>query len=47
MNKWERKMFADLYGFFGVNLNADTKYLLSKNFEDGFFKNTYLWDLYY
>lgn len=39
MRNWERKMFADLYGFFGVDLNIDTKYLLTKNFEDGIIQN--------
>jgi hypothetical protein len=36
---WEPKMFSDLHGFFGINLNADTKYLLEKNFEDGIIQN--------
>lgn len=39
MREWESKMFFDLHGFFGVDLNANTKYLLEKNFEDGFVQN--------
>lgn len=39
MRKWERRMFSDLYGFFGIDLNVDTKYLLTKNFEDGIIQN--------
>lgn len=36
---WENKMFGDLGGFFGVPVNADTKYLLEKDFEDGIIQN--------
>ncbi|MCE9585409.1 hypothetical protein K8Q94_02185 [Candidatus Nomurabacteria bacterium] len=36
---WENKMFYDLHGFFGMDINADTNYLLTKNFEDGFMAN--------
>ena len=39
MKTWENKMFSDLHGFFGVDINADTKYLLTKEFEDGFVGN--------
>ena len=39
MHSWEDKMFYDLHGFFGVEVNPDTKYLLTKNFEDGIVKN--------
>lgn len=36
---WEDKIFSDLNGFLGVNINNDTKYLLTKNFEDGIIEN--------
>ena len=36
---WESKMFYDMHKFFGVDLNANTKYLLEKNFEDGIIQN--------
>jgi len=39
MRAWESKMFLDLHGFFGIELNADTKYLLEKDFEDGIVQN--------
>ncbi len=39
MRTWESKMFFDLHGLFGIDLNADTKYLLEKNFEDGIVQN--------
>jgi hypothetical protein len=39
MRAWEPKMFSDLHGLFGVDLNADTNYLLEKNFEDGIVQN--------
>ncbi|MES2023352.1 MAG: hypothetical protein V4439_01590 [Patescibacteria group bacterium] len=39
MRSWENKMFVDLHGFFGVGVNADTNYLLTKDFEDGFLAN--------
>ncbi len=39
MRSWESKMFLDLHGMFGVNLNNDTKYLLTKDFEDGIIQN--------
>lgn len=39
MRAWEPKMFTDLYGFFGLELNADTKYLLTASFEDGIIEN--------
>jgi hypothetical protein len=32
-------MFSDMRGFFGISLSADTKYLLTKNFEDGIVVN--------
>ena len=39
MHLWEGKMFSDLSSLFGVKINADTKYLLTKDFEDGFIQN--------
>ena len=39
MKVWESKMFSDLHGLFGVNINADTKYLLEKKFDDGIIQN--------
>lgn len=39
MREWEYKMFSDLHGFFGVPINADTSYLLTKDFEDGIVQN--------
>ena len=39
IHSWENKMFNDLHGFFGVNINSDTKYLLTKSFEDSIIQN--------
>lgn len=39
MRAWEAKMFSDLYKFFDINLNSDTNYLLTKNFEDSIVDN--------
>ena len=39
MKTWESKMFSDLDGLFGITINADTSYLLTKNFEDGIVGN--------
>ncbi len=39
MRIWERKMFTELYGFFGIPLNAETNYLFIKDFEDGIIQN--------
>ncbi len=39
MHAWEAKMFSNLYGFFGLDINSSTKYLLAKNFEDGTVQN--------
>lgn len=39
MRVWENKMFSDLHIFFGLDLNATSSYLLTKNFEDGFIEN--------
>ena len=39
LHTWESKLFSDLAPFFGVEINANTSYLLIKNFEDGIVKN--------
>jgi len=39
MRSWENKMFNDLHGFFGIDINADTNYLLTKDFEDEIVEN--------
>jgi hypothetical protein len=39
MKGWENKMFFDLHGFFGIEVNADTNYLMTKDFEDGIIQN--------
>ncbi|MFZ2150018.1 MAG: hypothetical protein WAV15_02585 [Minisyncoccia bacterium] len=39
MRAWEPKMFLDLYGFLGYQLNPDTSYLLTKDFEEGIVEN--------
>lgn len=39
LRAWENKMFFDLHGFFGVEISADTSYLLTKNFDDGVVEN--------
>ena len=39
MRNWEGKMFFDLHRLFGVEVNAETKYLLESNFEDGIIQN--------
>jgi len=39
LRAWEKKMFFDLQGFFGVSLSPETKYLLNKDFEDGIVEN--------
>lgn len=39
IHDWENKMFYDLHGFFNVNINSDTNYLLTKDFEDGIVEN--------
>ncbi len=39
VKSWENKMFYDLHGFFGVDINADTNYLVTKDFEDGLVSN--------
>lgn len=39
MKGWENKMFFDLHGFFGIEINANTNYLMTKDFEDGIIQN--------
>lgn len=39
IHTWENKMFYDLHGLIGVDVSADTNYLLTKNFEDGIIEN--------
>lgn len=39
LSVWEGKMFSDLSGFFGINISADTNFLLIKDFQDGFIEN--------
>ena len=39
LRAWENKMFFDLQGFFGVALSPETKYLLTKNLDDGVVEN--------
>ena len=36
---WERKMFFELHGLFGMDINSNTKELLTKDFEDGIVQN--------
>ena len=39
MGFWEKKMFGDLYDFFGIDINPENTYLLTKDFEDGIIEN--------
>ena len=39
LHTWEGKMFLDMHEFFGVEVAAETKYLLNKDFEDGIIQN--------
>ncbi len=39
LRAWESKMFTELQGFTGVTISADTKYLLTKEFQDGVVQN--------
>lgn len=39
LRAWERTMFSDLHGFFGIDISSETKYLLTKDFEDGLVEN--------
>ncbi len=34
MRNWEGKMFSDLHGIFGIDINAGTNYLQTKDFSD-------------
>lgn len=36
---WENKMFSDLQGFFDIAISPETKYLLTKEFQDGIIQN--------
>lgn len=39
LRAWEPNLFADLRGFFGINISSDTSYLLTKDFTDGIVGN--------
>ena len=39
LHNWEPKMFYDLHRLFGVDITADTNYLLTKNLEDSIVEN--------
>ncbi len=39
LRSWEGKIFLDLHGFFGIQVSSETKYLLTKDFEDGIIQN--------
>ncbi|MCX6751949.1 MAG: hypothetical protein NTZ87_00395 [Candidatus Nomurabacteria bacterium] len=39
LRAWEKKMFFDLHGFFGVDISSETNYLLTKDFENGIIGN--------
>lgn len=39
MLAWEEKMFLDLYPLWGIEINSENAYLLTKNFEDGIAQN--------
>ncbi|MEK7105923.1 MAG: hypothetical protein AAB895_01020 [Patescibacteria group bacterium] len=39
MRSWENKMFLDLHGFFGTALSPETKYLLTKEFQNVIIEN--------
>ena len=39
MKNWESSMFSDMHGFFGIDINADNNYLLTKDFDDGIVNN--------
>ena len=39
LKSWETKMFFDLHGFFDFEINAETNYLLTKDFEDKIVQN--------
>ncbi len=39
LRSWENKMFFNLHEFFGVDINSNTKYLLTAEFQDGIIGN--------
>lgn len=39
MLAWERKIFEEMHDLWGIELNADTSYLLTKDFVPGFAQN--------
>lgn len=39
LRAWEKKMFYDLHGFFGVSTGGGNEYLLTKDFEDSIVSN--------
>ncbi len=39
MQAWEGKIFYDLHGLFGINLDPSTSYLLTKDFQNGILQN--------
>jgi len=39
LRDWENNMFFDLYKFFGIELSSETKYLLTKDFENSIVEN--------
>jgi hypothetical protein len=39
MRAWEKKMFFDLHGFFGIDISSETKDFLTTDFEDGIVEN--------
>lgn len=39
MRNWENKMLYNLRGFFGIDINPDTNYLFTKDFEDSIMAN--------
>jgi hypothetical protein len=43
---WEKKMFSDLQGLFGITLTSENKYLATKEFENGIIQNKNARSLY-
>lgn len=39
LRAWENTILNDLHSFFGIELSAETKYLFTKDFEDGIVEN--------
>lgn len=39
MRAWEKKMFSDMHGFFGIDITGETNYLSIRDFEDGIVEN--------